>query len=1142
MNDWDTQINDLFLNALEQVEGAERVAYLDKACGDDTSLRRAVEEMLAAHEKAGIFLEVPAFVPEEKVAPVPPDALDANAAAAPTATGVWLGDTVEQGLALGGEPPLGSRLGNFQLLALLGKGGMGIVYEAKELNSGRVVALKLIRPDLLQNLSGPERESWLTRFRAEAQAVASLDHPHIVTLYEVGEFGEVPYFSMKRVKGKRLQDELRDTSRGDFRTRQRKAAMLLSTIARAVHHAHQRGILHRDLKPANILLDEDGQPLVTDFGVAKRIEEHATLPSGIVGTPAFMAPEQAAARKGAAAVAADVYSLGAILYALLTGQPPFKGQDALALIFDVINSEPRGPRELEPQLDRDLEIICLKCLHKEPGDRYGSATALAEDLDNWLASRPINARPVGRRERVWRWCRQNPVMASLTGAVFALAIGIAVVSTVYGHHLEEALEDANRAMVAAQDAQQAALRESWAAYLDKANALRTSGRKGQRFESLKAIKAALKLPVPPGRSLDELRNAAIAALCLPDIEMGPQWDAAVGPHPPEEPEFRQALEHKRLWELVPAPKYFSRGNWLSSDQRFILAAVEPYYKAAVKMRLWRLDGPKVKIVLEDGAVYEEAIAFRPDSRQVALGHPDGTVTLYDTESGKEVLKLKVDGKPFCLAYHPCLPRLAVASGHEVVIFDLEGNQIQRLAHLKKPMIFSLAWRPDGRQLAVGCEDMCIYLWDVESGRLLTPPWKDNATGIRLSWNQSGDRVVSNNWWSQLRLWDARTGRELFHTLESLCSYNETRTDLLCPLGNSNKMHFLRIAEGRELRQVFHTSSSGNDNIHVQSHPDGCLQTFAYPSGLGFLNLASGAEVALVPLKNVDQVEFDGTGAMWTINSKALYRWPVRLVTETLYEIGPPEQVVDNLSMKYWYSRNRDGTVLAFPQFSKGTLVVLRNEGNRRVWLQPQYDVRHCVVSPDGQWVATMSWWPDESGVDVKIWEAATGRKVKDIPNSQARRVAGFSPDGRWFVTSREWPDVPPNQRVENHYRVWEVGTWKETSKTIPTLGEIFWDKDVIIDGQLDGRVSIIQLSTSKELARLSSSDGGRIIPHALVSGYLLGYGQESGIRFAWDLPLIRRQLAEMGLDWDGPPYFTDVERSRASSTYSVHVDAGSLAK
>jgi WD40 repeat protein/tRNA A-37 threonylcarbamoyl transferase component Bud32 len=336
---------------------------------------------------------------------------------------------------LAGMLPAVRSFGDYELLEHIARGGMGVVYKARQKSVNRLVALKMI-------LAGPlAAPADVERFRREAEAAARLDHPNIVPIYEVGQVEGQPYFVMKLIEGQSL-----DAQPLRYAGSPRAAAQLLAVVARAVHHAHQRGVLHRDLKPANVLLDSEGRPHVTDFGLARHLEGDPRLTQSgvVVGTLSYMAPEQALARKDLT-TAVDVYSLGAILYALLTGRPPFQGSTVLTTLRSLTERAPASPRRLNPKVDRDLETVCLKCLEEDPGRRYGSAEALADDLERYLRREPVQARRTGLVRRLGKWVRRKPAVAGLWLLVALVAAGGIAGIFWKAHEVTLALEELDRA-------------------------------------------------------------------------------------------------------------------------------------------------------------------------------------------------------------------------------------------------------------------------------------------------------------------------------------------------------------------------------------------------------------------------------------------------------------------------------------------------------------------------------------------------------------------------------------------------------------------------------------------------------------------------------------------------------------------------
>jgi tetratricopeptide (TPR) repeat protein len=527
----------------------------------------------------------------------------------------------------------------YEILSRLGHGGMGTVFRARQLSAHRVVALKVIRADRLEALEGrQERGRWLARFHWEADTVANLDHPHIIPLYDVGEHDGQPYFSMKLVEGGTLA-----AAAERCLSAPRLAAELVAAVARAVHHAHLRQILHRDLKPHNILLDDQGRPHVTDFGLACRIESAADGDApAVAGTPGYAAPEQVRPT-GALTTAVDVYGLGAVLYYLLTGRPPHHGESHRATLESVLEGEPPSPRTLNPRVDRDLEAICLKCLRKQPEDRYGSAQALADDLERWLGGHIVAARRTRFLGRLGKWVRRRPgLAAALACALLAvLAAGFFAFEARYqnrelrAERLQRALDNATAAALGGDpDQAEKALSEA-----------ELQGASTGQVRLLRGLVALQRSDLQP--AIDNLEQAA---RLLPD-----------------------SVAARALLAIF----YFRAGQWAKHDEQMdLLAGMTPRTPEDFLFHGYQLSfyDPGSALPALDEAVRRRptgvALAMRAEARaRHALDVSDAALAAQAQEDGRAARAL-LPGNPFALS-------AAVQANLVAAILLREARQAER---------------------------------------------------------------------------------------------------------------------------------------------------------------------------------------------------------------------------------------------------------------------------------------------------------------------------------------------------------------------------------------------------------------------------------------------------------------------------------
>jgi serine/threonine protein kinase/tetratricopeptide (TPR) repeat protein/WD40 repeat protein len=940
----------------------------------------------------------------------------------------------------------------------------------------------------------------------------------------------------------------------------RSVAQVGIQVAEALTYAHQQGILHRDIKPANLLLDTRGTVWVTDFGLAKAEgADQLTTPGDIVGTIRYMAPERF---RGHGDQRSDVYSLGLTLYELATLRPAFTASERAQLIERMLHQDPPRPSKVSALIPRDLETIILKAMAKDPGQRYPSAAALAEDLRRFLADRPVRARRTAAWEQLWRWCRRNPAVASLAAAVVVLLVAVTVVSSLSAlwlrqeeqatrrqldltvqaekktHHqlglTLQAEKKAQRQLGLTEQAEMKAQRRLFKALLAQARASRMTRRPGQRFAGLRAIREALKLPLPPGRSLDELRNEAIACLLLPDFEVAKEWNGwPVGSTGLTfDPKFeryargdkdgnvtvRRVVDDRKLLTLPGAGPVSSYGGLaFSPDGRFLHQRCQT--PGGWRSRLWKLDGLRPVSLLDDD---HSGFAFRPDGRECVAYYPGGSLRVYDTASGKERRRWRLDfpGDVAHLSWNPRRP-LLLAYENAVWVVNAQTGRIE----WKVPMagVSSWAdWHPRGRVLAVGSNaDRKIRLWDMDTQQLVLPPLEGHKSeGFVLRFSPCGERLLSTDWSGICRLWDVQTGRQLLAVPAGATSLQFNPAGTLAAVeASSPRLRLFRYQSGLEFRTLIPQRGPQRDAAGFWAwaggtalDPQGRLLAVSVQSGSAFLDLVSGEEVGLLLLPGNSPLAFEPSGALLTKGSAGLLRWPVTAEAHTRQRrYGPPEQLYPQTNHDC-HGASADCRVLAIPlpHSDQGAIVLHRNS-KRIVPVGPQQDVRNCAVSPDRRWVATgsHSLW---EGAGAKVWDARTGKHVANLPVPGLCPVhfSPDGPDGKWLATGG------------GGVRLWRVGTWRPGAVVSSSGSQTF---AFAPDGRLlavrddPGIVRLIRVGTGKELARLTAPVECRLNPWGFTPDgtRLITLGEDRAVH-VFDLAAIRRQLRELGLDWDLPPY------------------------
>ncbi len=652
--------------------------------------------------------------------------------------------------------------GDYELLDEIARGGMGVVYKARQVNLNRTVALKMILAGQLAN------DSDVKRFYAEAEAAARLDHPGIVPIFEIGQHDGQHYFSMAFIEGESLAKRITNSPLPP-----RDAAEMLKKVADAVEFAHQKGIIHRDLKPANVLLDAKGQPKVTDFGLAKQTQGDSGLTGSgqILGTPSYMPPEQAAGRMDQVGPTADVYSLGAILYCLVTGRPPFQAASPIDTLRQVVEQEPVPPRQLNPLVPLDLETIALKCLEKEPHRRYAKAAELAEELSRFLRGEPILARPVGTVERTWRWCKRNRQVAGLLVTVACLLIaGIALTSSLARVANLNAENSDRNARAAASER-------------DRANEASEVALREQRI-----AEEQRQVAIQQQKIAERERDLASRNLYVANMHLARQaWESSEITHLQEllrrsEPQQGQHDLRGWEWEFLKSQSRsvvslsghaleISAVVW-SPDGRRLASSAAPASAEFGELKIWDTDTGKELFALGGRTEYGiSAIAWSPDGKRLAAGGGKtagfrnvlpGELKIWDAETGREVLKITGHlGKVNSATFSPDGGRLASAAGEfgppgQAKVWDLESGRELLDLRGHENQVNSIVWNPDGTRLATASANGAIKIFNAETGMALHTLQIALACNAAI-WSPDGQLLATRSADEIVRIWDPSNG-------------------------------------------------------------------------------------------------------------------------------------------------------------------------------------------------------------------------------------------------------------------------------------------------------------------------------------------------------------------------------------------------
>ncbi len=970
--------------------------------------------------------------------PAPDDLLE-TAAESPDPRSPQSPTTLEESRD-GAPGPIGTirYFGDYELTAEVARGGMGVVYRAVQLSLKRAVALKMILAGSLAS------ETDVQRFRSEAEAAAGLDHPHIVPIYEIGEHLGQQYFSMRFIEGRSLAHDVPRLVNDP-----RAAARLMALIARAVHYAHQRGILHRDLKPANILIDPEGEPHVSDFGLAKRLEGEGglTQSGAVMGTPAYMPPEQASRSRGAVTTASDVYSLGAILYELVSGRPPFKADSVTDTLLQVLEKEPAHPRLFNPKADRDLATIALKCLSKDPDRRYGSADALAEDLERYGRGEPIVARAVSPVERAVKWARRRPAVAALAATVWIMAAtGVTAVSWQWREAVA-ARENAQKMAEAERKAKDEAVVLQGKESAEKARALAERDAKEvalNRAEGLRLTTEAAAV-----RQNDPALGVLLAIEAVrrvPNrITFNVMYDALAGLREVRTltPEFDDYFRRR-------SPKPAITAAALSPDGLTVVAAT-----ASGTLHAWDAATGGRKAFNRGLGMPVAGIVFSPDSLRFLtfhtgydrLGHGDGrryiytdrVIHVWETATAKEILRIRGHQSRVCSAEFSADGSKILSAGWDSTarIFDTHTGAQQASFTVPEQTPLLARFAPDGKTAVYvvtnylsgteyelnGIKDPALIDPDIPHGVEIEAYGGGFSTGQQGFVDEEKAKTVA-------RIFDASTGKQVAAFLTSQAKVLGPGDDWHPTCAAFSPEGVLAI--GFAQNAVFFWDTAVGGPGEYEETKDSVVAIAFRENG-----------------KFLDAVLADGTANEWAIPSgsvRALESNKAAHVTLAAFDATADRRIVvsDDLVVDVTMLaqepvvpplKGHNGPIVAAAISRNGRRVMTAGDTTVRLWDTLAFADPAIVLESNGvRWLAYDSTGGRVLGLggngSARIWDAETGKEIRAIGNFKALgelQSARFDPDGARIVTAARGASIVVDGKEVNSsaVHVWNAATGAE---------------------------------------------------------------------------------------------------------------------